>query len=294
MKNNRLSCFLTTCAFLVLVGCGGGGGGHTVVRDAPGTTSVYATGLNEPMHMVFDSSGNLYIANNGDDNIAKVSAAKSLSFINSSTPGNWNNPIGVGFDGGTFYASITVGGQKGIWVINTVTGDANQPNTFNFTQSFNYSSFAFASGSEVFVADQSNNSVDWAVSSLSLTSPTGVFYKDPFIYAVSYGNAGVIKKINAATKADAGNLANTYVNPYAIAFDSQGNAYITEFGLNPNGSQSQISKVTSAGGKSVFADATKGLCASVGIAIRDDYVYVSNGTCTSDPTKSNRILKIAI
>jgi hypothetical protein len=79
-----------------------------------------------------------------------------------------------------------------------------------------------------------------------------------------------------------------------VAFDSAGNAYVVEFGSDANGALSQISKVSVSGAKTMFAGPEKGLCASVGIAIRDDYVYVSNGSCISDASKSNRILKIAI
>ena len=44
-----------------------GGGGTTVSEFAPGSTTPTATltGLNDPDALAFDSSGNLYVANDG-------------------------------------------------------------------------------------------------------------------------------------------------------------------------------------------------------------------------------------
>ena len=286
---------LTLCAVGLIAGCGGGGSGSA--REAPGTVTVYATGLSNPMHMVFDSAGVLYTANKGANNIAKTVSVLNTEF---KSLGGATNPIGIGIWNGTFYSTILVAGQQGLWQINLTNPASNQVINFPLALNANFSGFAFDNNGIVFVADQTNLSVDWlGGSKTSIQSPTGVTHRNGLIYIASWVSSGKVYIYNPAddslNELGNGNLSFDY--PYSVAFDSSGNAYVVEFGSDSNGingALSQISKVTIAGVKSVFADATKGLCASVGIAIRDDYVYVSNGSCASDPTKSNRILKIAI
>jgi hypothetical protein len=274
---------------MTLVGCGGGGSGANDTREIAGTVTVYATGLNDPMHMVFDSSGNLYTANKGGNNIAKTTQARVTSFISGNS---WSTPIGLALVGGNLYVSMNVATVPGVWKVNLSTGIASQPLEVNFTNSLNFSGVAADLAGNIFASDQSNDEVKFQSGFTPITAPTGLRQYGNFIYAVSYGNAGVVKKINISDYLINGDLGVTFSYPYSIDFDSSGNAYVVEFGSN--GALSQISKVTQTGVKTTFAGPEKGLCASVGIAIRDDYVYVSNGICTSDASKSNRILKIAI
>jgi hypothetical protein len=187
---------------------------------------------------------------------------------------------------------MNVATVPGVWKVNLSTGIASQPLEVNFTNSLNFSGVAADLAGNIFASDQSNDEVKFQSGFTPITAPTGLRQYGNFIYAVSYGNAGVVKKINISDYLINGDLGVTFSYPYSIDFDSSGNAYVVEFGSN--GALSQISKVTQTGVKTTFAGPEKGLCASVGIAIRDDYVYVSNGICTSDASKSNRILKIAI
>ncbi len=278
---------------LLLAGCGGGGG-STVVREAPGTVTVYATGLSDPMHMVFDSSGNLYTANKGGNNIAKTTLSKATSFISGINGSTWTHPIGLTLIGDNLYISMSVANAPGVWKVNLSTGETSQPLEVTFTSTFNFSGVTSDASGNIFASDQTNNLIRFQSGNTSVTSPTGLLFHDNLIYAASYTSAGTIKKINPTSHLVTGDLGQTFSYPYSVSFDSSGNAYVVEFGTDANGGLSQISKVTSGGVKTVFAGPDKGLCASVGIAIRDDYVYVSNGTCTSDASKSNRILKIAI
>ena len=289
--------FLPTLAAamsLALVGCGGGGSGATVTREIPGTVTVYATGLNEPMHMVFDSSGNLYTANKGANNIAKTTPSKVTSFINGINGSTWTTPIGLSLIGENLYISMNVAAVPGVWKVNLSTGLTSQPSEVTFTNSFNFSGVTSDSAGNIFASDQTNNLIKFQTGNTAITSPTGLKQYGNFIYAVSYASAGAVKKINITDHFINGDLGVTFSYPYSIDFDSSGNAYVVEFGSDANGALSQISKVTQTGVKTTFAGPEKGLCASVGIAIRDDYVYVSNGTCISNTSKSNRILKIAI
>jgi hypothetical protein len=279
---------------LTMVGCGGGGSGATVTREIPGTVTVYATGLNQPMHMVFDSSGNLYTANKGANNIAKTTLSKVTSFIGGISGSTWTNPIGLSLIGENLYVSMNVATVPGVWKVNLTTGITSQPIEVTFTNSFNFSGVTADSAGNIFASDQSNDEVKFQSGFTPITAPTGLRQYGNFIYAVSYGNAGVVKKINITDHLISGDLGVTFSYPYSIDFDSSGNAYVVEFGSDANGALSQISMVTQTGVKTTFAGPEKGLCASVGIAIREDHVYVSNGPCLSDANKSNRILKIAI
>ena len=278
---------------LAVVGCGGGSSSK-VTREAPGTVTVYATGLNEPMHMVFDSSGNLYTANKGANNIAKTTLSKVTSFIGGINGSTWTNPIGLSLIGENLYVSMNVAVVPGVWKVNLSTGITSQPTEVTFTKLFNFSGVTSDSAGNIFASDQSNNLIKFQTGNTAITSPTGLKHYGDFIYVASYTGAGAVKKINIADHLISGDLGVAFSYPYSIDFDSSGNAYVVEFGPDANGALSQISMVTQTGVKTTFAGPEKGLCASVGIAIREDYVYVSNGPCLSDANKSNRILKIAI
>ena len=80
-------------------------GDNTITKFAPnGTPSTFAnSGLNLPVGLAFDSSGNLYAANWGDDTITKFAPNGTPSlFANSGL----NNPAGLAFDSsGNLYAA---------------------------------------------------------------------------------------------------------------------------------------------------------------------------------------------
>jgi hypothetical protein len=164
---------------MTLVGCGGGGSGANDTREIAGTVTVYATGLNDPMHMVFDSSGNLYTANKGGNNIAKTTQARVTSFISGNS---WSTPIGLALVGGNLYVSMNVATVPGVWKVNLSTGIASQPLEVNFTNSLNFSGVAADLAGNIFASDQSNDEVKFQSGFTPITAPTGLRQYGNFIY----------------------------------------------------------------------------------------------------------------
>jgi hypothetical protein len=66
--------------------------------------------------------------------------------------------------------------------------------------------------------------------------------------------------------------------PNGIAFDGDV-IYVANKG-NANGSSSWIAKITNESNVEVFKRDSNWLCGSAGIAVRNTYIYVSNGTTT--------------
>ena len=71
---------------------------NTIYKITPdGNVSTFASGLNGPMGLAFDNSCNLYVANNSDDTISKITPEGSVSPFVSST---LNGPMDLAFEKG--------------------------------------------------------------------------------------------------------------------------------------------------------------------------------------------------
>jgi streptogramin lyase len=106
--------------------------------DPLGNITLYATSglINTPQGIVFDSVGNLYIANYGNNNILKVDTASNVSVF--ATSALFNLPFGITIDtAGNFYVTnfgnntISKIDTTGLIVITYATG-INQPSAIAF------------------------------------------------------------------------------------------------------------------------------------------------------------------
>jgi hypothetical protein len=70
------------------------GAGIITRIDPSGSASIFASGLNSPEGLAFDSIGNLYVANSGDGTISKINSAGNVSIFASGL----NSPAALTFD----------------------------------------------------------------------------------------------------------------------------------------------------------------------------------------------------
>jgi sugar lactone lactonase YvrE len=221
-----------------LAGTGSGGFGNG--------TGIHDVMFNDPNGLVTDPSGNVYIADAGNNMIRKITPdgvvttlagfAGSYGFGSENgvgTAASFNGPMGIAMDAsGNFYVAdsvnclvrkitpagvvTTLAGTVG------VTGSANGSGT---AASFNDPySVAVDSSGNIYVADYGNNLI-------RKITPAGVVTT----LAVSAGGTG---SANAGA-ANAG--ATSFKDPSGMAFDSSGNLYVADAGNN------LIRKITPAG-----------------------------------------------
>ena len=66
-----------------------------------GAVSTFASGFNVPDGLAFDSAGNLYVANYGNNTVSEVTPAGVVSTFAS----GFNEPVGLAFDAGNLYVA---------------------------------------------------------------------------------------------------------------------------------------------------------------------------------------------
>lgn len=301
--------FVWVCCCVALLGCGGGGGssssGSTQSSAVPaGTvTEFVVTGvtISGPKHMAFLPSGSdLYVANQTRNEILRIDADGQGSVFSTLT-----SPLGLAFysAGGadpntTLFAAATFNAGTGIGLATQMS------NPLKIT--VNGYGIAFTA-SKVYVADTSNAQLvtrdvpAWnnaATIALGGT-PVGVVYDgNDDIYISLQGSPGSIKRYRISTGTLSAPLSLGTVNlplPNAMALDASGNLYVINKG-DANGNNGTLVKIANPSGvpaASELVGVGAGLCGPAGMAFRDGYLYVSNGTCTAEPAgKPNAILKI--
>jgi len=81
-----------------------GAGTITRIDTTDASESIFASGLDEPEGLAFDSAGNLYVADSGDGIISEINSAGSVSTFASGL----NSPAGLTFDpSGNLYVANT-------------------------------------------------------------------------------------------------------------------------------------------------------------------------------------------
>ena len=203
---------------------------------ADGTKSTFASGLNRPIGLTFDSSGNLFVADYAGGTIFKFTPAGTKSVFASGLGG----PIGLAFDssGNLFEADYTSG------------------TIFKFTPAGTKSTFA--SG---------------------LSNPTGfAFDSSGNLFEADQGSGTVFKFTPNGTQST---FASGLSNPTALAFDTSGNLFEADQGSGT------IFVFTPAGVKSTFAS---GLSAPSGLAFMKSTAYLTNISTRALVQTGNQVL----
>jgi sugar lactone lactonase YvrE len=223
----------------------------TGVADTPTPGPATASGLNGPGAVVFDSSGNAYIADSGNNAVEKVTPAGRLSIFagtgkaGAPTPGPATssdldslNQIAIDSSGNVYIADsgnsvvekVTPSGHLSIFA---GTGKAGVPTPGPATSSaLNYpGGVAVDSSGNVYIGDFGNDVVEKVTPSGQLSIFAGI------------GTNGAPTPGPATSSALGG--------PAFVAVDSSGNVYIADFGANV------VEKVTRTGKLSIFAGTGK-------------------------------------
>lgn len=227
---------------IILAGDGEGAPGST---DGPGTSASF----NKPNGLVLDASGNVYVADNVNNKIRKISPSGLVS-----TYAAASNPQGIVLDatGNVYYTDFGSG------TINKITTTGNET---TFVSGFNHPfGLAIDAAGNLYVADQQNNAVkkittSGTVSTLAgnLHSPTGVAVDAAGNVYVSDTKANEIDKISpggtvtvlaGSTTAglnDGIGASAGFSLPAGIAVDGSGNVYVADQ------NNQTIRKITQAG-----------------------------------------------
>ncbi len=196
-----------------------------------------------PVGIAFDGSGNLYVANNTNNIIQKVTPLGAISTF--ATTGR--APVGIAFDGsGNLFVA-----NRDDNTIQKITPIGNS-SIFANTNLSSPLGMAFDSGGNLFVVNGNSNSItkitpggSTSVFFSGLVAPSGLAI-DRFdnLYASNSGSSNSILKITP------GGVSSTFAsglsNPSGLTFDPSGNLYATNINTNqvfkfaPDGSRTNF------------------------------------------------------
>jgi gliding motility-associated-like protein len=220
-----------TPAGVVSVFAGSGTAGNT---DGTGT----AASFNSPGGLVIDNSGNIYVADQGNNSIRMITAAGVVRTVagggvagsnnGTAAAASFNNPNGLTIDkqGNGFIADTKNNLIRKVAPDGTVTtfagsGAAGKSDGFKTAASFNYpTSITIDASDNLFVADYNNHSIRKITPAGDVTTFAG------------NGSPG---------NADGMGTAASFNHPIGLAFDVNGNLFVTDF------ANYQVRKITLTG-----------------------------------------------
>jgi len=230
---------------------------NTVLElDPSGNPSTFATttsGLDYPLGLAFDSSGNLFVANGGANTIEEFHTNGQTSFLSSPS---LNEPDGLAFDanGDLFvanYGNNTVeefspGGTGTVFA--TATDGLDEPEGLAFDGDGNLfvSNQGGGNGTIMEISPNGSNSV-FATTASGLDNPQGlVFDRSGTLYVANYSN-NTIEKFNALGQGMIFTGTNLLAEPYGLGLDGSGNLFVANHGLG------EILEFSQNGDGSIFA-----------------------------------------
>jgi DNA-binding beta-propeller fold protein YncE len=237
---------------------------NTIEKFTPsGVASVFAADpgdgsvLNYPSGLAIDSAGNLYVANGGNETIEKFTTNAVASTF-AADPGDGSvldDPAALAFDkAGNLYAAN--GGNNTIEkfttnaVASTFASDPGDGSVLNFPDGL-----AFDSAGNLFVANGNQNGT---IEKFTANGTPSVFVSSGLDYAVNLafdgaGNLYVLNQTEEAysssvieydTNANSSVFASSLYLPDAMAFNSAGNLFVTDYDyiqeFTPNGTPSNF------------------------------------------------------
>ncbi|MGC8560105.1 MAG: NHL repeat-containing protein [Phycisphaerae bacterium] len=201
--------------------------------SATGTTSTFATGLDEPNGLAFNSAGDLFVANGGNSTLSEITPGGSVSTFASGL----GTPQGVAISGGYIY--VAGYSTNTVYKVSLSNGAVS-----DFATNLNGpTGLAFNSSGDLFVGEEGNNNpalvpsnsiteitpggtVSTFVSS-AFQNPQMITFDDKGNLWVVYANSNAVVKYNPTGDATTFASGNEFNDPEGVAFDAAGNVYIT-------------------------------------------------------------------
>jgi hypothetical protein len=220
-----------------------GSSGQAGSTDGTGSGALFLY----PYAVAVDASGNVYVADSGNNNIRRITPAGNVNTLagnagltgsanGTGTAALFNQPQGITVDGsGNVYVSdtnnCTIRKVTAAGVVTTLAGNAGQAGSSNGTGSaalFNYpAGLGVDASGNVYVADFDNDTI-------RMVTPAGVV-------TTLAGTAGVSGSANGA-----GGAAQ-FNHPLAVALDGSGNVYVADT------SNQLVREITAGGNVSTLA-----------------------------------------
>ena len=224
----------------IYVSCLGNG---TIERfDSSGNATLFASDLNDPAGLAFDSNGYLYLAKFTYGGIGKFDSSGDLSIFASGL----NGPVGLAFDsnGYLYTANVddgTIGKFDSSGNGSTFASGLNSPVGLAFGSN-GYLYTANAGDGTIEKFDSSGNGSTFAS---GLNSPEGLaFDNNGYLYVANSGG-GTIGKFDSS--GNGSTFASGLNSPIGLAFDSSGYLYVA------NAGDGTIMRFDSSGNGTLFA-----------------------------------------
>lgn len=246
--------------------------GNNAVKkvDPTGAISTIGSGFSSPEDVTLDSAGNIYVADSGNNAVKKITPGGAISTLGS----GFNSPAAVAVDthGNVYVADTNNSAIKKISPGGTVTCVPSTLSVANCgTAGFSFpSGVAVDAAGDVFVADQRHSAV-------KKVAPDGSVTCVP----------------STLTLAKCG---STEINlPSAVAVDSAGNVYVANYGngnvlsVAPNGTIACVPSYLDVYDGCGITD----FYAPIGVAVDSaGNAYVVNSTASSSSGGSNNVTNI--
>ncbi|TAN22609.1 MAG: choice-of-anchor D domain-containing protein [Acidobacteria bacterium] len=252
--------------------------------------STIGSGLNSPFDVAVDGSGNVYIADSGNNRVLKETlsgGSYTQSTVADASTNGLNSPTGVAADGS---GNVYIADNNNNRVLKETLSGGTYTQSIIASGLFNPISVAVDSSGNVYIVDPGNNRVlketlsggSYTQSTVAnastngLNSPTAVAVDGSGnVYIADNGNSRVLKETLSGGAYTQSTVVSGVGPLDGVAVDGSGNVYITEYTLNV------VLKETLSGGsytQSTLADASmNGLNTPAGMAVDNSgNVYIAD------------------
>ena len=213
------------------------------------------TGLNNPRQVAVDATGNLYIADSGNNRVLKETLSGG-TYTQSTIGSGLNLPFGVAVDasGNVYIADL----NNGRVLKETLSGGSYTQSTISSNIPFPVA-VAVDGGGNVYVASSSSNQVfKETLSAGTYTQSTiGSGLNDPLgvavdssgnVYIADSKNGQVLKETLSGGSYTQSTISSGLSDPASVAVDGNGNVYIAVYGTPGDAETSQVLMETLSGG----------------------------------------------